>query len=55
MIRESLYLRKKYVFKENIAPWMKATSGESNVKQDPFQFVPCEATGVSFTSTHQRL
>nr|GLL34259.1 probable AMP deaminase isoform X1 [Ipomoea trifida] len=48
MIRESLYLRKKYVFKENIAPWMKATSGESNVKQDPFQFVPCEATGHHF-------
>lgn len=53
MIRECLDLREKYVFRENVAPWMKAPVGESSasdVKIDPFHFVPVEATGVSCPS-----
>ncbi|CAH9090207.1 unnamed protein product [Cuscuta epithymum] len=48
MIRECLALRQRYIFKENVVPWMKAVDGESNVKLNPFQFVPCEATSHHF-------
>lgn len=50
MIRECLDLRDKYVYREEIAPWMKVTVGESSVSHvnsDPFRFVPVEATAVS--------
>ncbi|KAM7464557.1 hypothetical protein LguiA_032678 [Lonicera macranthoides] len=53
MIRECLDLREKYVFREKVAPWMKAPVGESSasdVKIDPFHFVPVEATAVSSPS-----
>ena len=48
MIQECLDLRKKYVFRETIAPWMKRSDQNSNIKDDPFHFVPVEATAVSF-------
>ncbi|CAI9092743.1 OLC1v1028068C1 [Oldenlandia corymbosa var. corymbosa] len=47
MIRECLDLREKYVFREKIAPWMKGADHEhvkSDVKQNPLEFVPVEAT-----------
>lgn len=53
MIRECLDLREKYIFRENVAPWMKATAEESSasdVKVDPFHFVPIEASAVSCPS-----
>lgn len=51
MIRECLDLRDKYVYREEIAPWMKVTVGESSashVNSDPFRFVPVEATAHHF-------
>ncbi|VFQ95219.1 unnamed protein product [Cuscuta campestris] len=48
MIRECLDLRQRYIFKESTVPWMRAADGEPNVKTNPFQFVPCEATGHYF-------
>ncbi|XP_058073870.1 AMP deaminase-like [Magnolia sinica] len=47
MIRECLALREKYVFRENVAPWMKETTTESSipaVNRDPFCFDPVEPT-----------
>lgn len=51
MIRECLDLREKYVFRETTAPWMKESGQDSKMKDDPFVFVPVEATAVSFYST----
>ncbi|VFQ61235.1 unnamed protein product [Cuscuta campestris] len=48
MIRECLDLRQRYIFKESTVPWMRAADGEPNVKKNPFQFVPREATGHYF-------
>lgn len=49
MICECLDLREKYVFRENVAPWTKSVgeSSKSNVADDPFRFVPVEASSVS--------
>lgn len=47
MIRDCLDLREKYVYREEIAPWMKVTRGESHVNADPFRFVTIDATAVS--------
>lgn len=50
MIRECLYLREKYVYREEIAPWMKEIMSEpkaSDGKLDPFSFGQFEATSVS--------
>lgn len=50
MIRECLDLRDKYVFREEIAPWMKenmSKSKASDKKHDPFSFAQFEATSVS--------
>lgn len=49
-IRECLDLREKYVYREEIAPWMKETKSESKAsdrKHDPFSFGQFEATSVS--------
>lgn len=48
MIQECLDLREKYVFRENVVPWMKRSDQVSDIKEDPFHFVPVEATAVSF-------
>ncbi|KAI7743359.1 hypothetical protein M8C21_006656 [Ambrosia artemisiifolia] len=51
MIRECLDLREKYVFREKVLPWTlthEADSRSSNVKSDPFQFVPVESTKHHF-------
>ncbi|OIW02119.1 hypothetical protein TanjilG_26659 [Lupinus angustifolius] len=45
MLRECLDLRKKYVYKENVAPW-KAEPVAKN--SDPFHFEPVEATAHHF-------
>ncbi|KAK7274693.1 hypothetical protein RIF29_15790 [Crotalaria pallida] len=45
MIRDCLDLRKKYVYRENVAPW-KAEPVEK--KSDPFHFEPVEATAHHF-------
>lgn len=52
MIHECLNLREKYVFRENVAPWMKIMekSDLAEVKNDPFYFVPVEASSVSCSS-----
>lgn len=49
MIRECLDLREKYVFRENVDPWTKSMkrSGLAEVNNDPFNFVPVEASSVS--------
>ena len=44
MIRECLDLRKKYVYKEKVAPWKAEPVAKSS---DPFHFEPVEATAVS--------
>lgn len=47
MLRECLELREKYVFREKIAPWVKATGEESRASfrnTDPLCFVPVEKT-----------
>ncbi|KAK6160032.1 hypothetical protein DH2020_003413 [Rehmannia glutinosa] len=53
MIHECLDLREKYVYRENIAPWTKSMerTGSAKVKNDPFNFVPVEASSVSFSSS----
>ncbi|KAI3467409.1 hypothetical protein Pfo_024072 [Paulownia fortunei] len=50
MIHECLDLRAKYVFRENVAPWTKSMekSGLAEVKNDPFNFVPVEASSHFF-------
>ncbi|KAM3304100.1 putative AMP deaminase [Capsicum chacoense] len=51
MIRECLYLREKYVYREEIAPWMKEIMSEpkaSDGKHDPFSFGQFEATSHHF-------
>ncbi|XP_022891590.1 probable AMP deaminase [Olea europaea var. sylvestris] len=50
MICECLDLREKYVFRENVAPWTKSVgeSSKSNVADDPFRFVPVEASSHNF-------
>ncbi|KAM3358888.1 putative AMP deaminase [Capsicum galapagoense] len=51
MIRECLYLREKYVYREEIAPWMKEIVSEpkaSDGKHDPFSFGQFEATSHHF-------
>ncbi|KAJ8569895.1 hypothetical protein K7X08_006472 [Anisodus acutangulus] len=51
MIRECLDLREKYVFREEIAPWMKENMSESKAldrKHDPFSFGQFEATSHHF-------
>lgn len=51
LIRECLDLREKYVFREKVVPWMNGAVQESaisDVKQNPFNFVPVEATAVSY-------
>ncbi|XP_055810146.1 probable AMP deaminase isoform X2 [Solanum dulcamara] len=50
-IRECLDLREKYVYREEIAPWMKETKNESkgsDRKHDPFSFGQFEATSHHF-------
>ncbi|XP_075096642.1 AMP deaminase isoform X2 [Nicotiana tabacum] len=51
MICECLDLRDKYVFREEIAPWMKenmSKSKASDKKHDPFSFAQFEATSHQF-------
>lgn len=51
MIRECLDLREKYVYREEIAPWMKEIISESKAsdrKHDPFSFGQFEATSHHF-------
>ncbi|XP_009590592.1 probable AMP deaminase [Nicotiana tomentosiformis] len=51
MIRECLDLRDKYVFREEIAPWMKENMSDSKAsdkKHDPFSFAQFEATSHHF-------
>ncbi|KAL3654184.1 hypothetical protein CASFOL_003865 [Castilleja foliolosa] len=47
MIHECLELRERYVFRENVAPWT-LVSGSAEVKKDPFNFVPVEASSHFF-------
>lgn len=51
MLRESLDLRKKYLYREEVAPWDKLAVDESNtpsLKSDPFHFEPLPATTHHF-------
>lgn len=51
LIRECLDLREKYVYREEVAPWMKETISESKAsdkKHDPFSFGQFEATSHHF-------
>ncbi|KAK9189045.1 hypothetical protein WN944_020450 [Citrus x changshan-huyou] len=51
MIQECLDLRKRYVFTEKVAPWMKDAEPETNISEmrsDPFHFVPVEASKHHF-------
>lgn len=51
MIQECLDLRKRYVYTEKVAPWMKEAEPETNVSEmrsDPFHFVPVEASKHHF-------
>ncbi|XP_071705271.1 AMP deaminase-like [Rutidosis leptorrhynchoides] len=51
MIRECLDLREKYVFRETHVPWAQDNAGESclsDIKSDPFRFVPVESTKHHF-------
>ncbi|KAH9709331.1 AMP deaminase [Citrus sinensis] len=51
MIQECLDLRKRYVFTEKVAPWMKEAEPETNISEmrsDPFHFVPVEASKHHF-------
>lgn len=54
MIRECLDLRKRYLYKEEVAPWMVARldSIASEKKNDPFHFDPVEASTVSHSPAH---
>lgn len=50
MIRECLELRQRYLYRENVSPWMKIAvenSSSSKMKKDPFHFEPVEASAVS--------
>jgi hypothetical protein len=52
MIRECLDLRKSYVYREIVEPWMVEAVGESSASEmncDPFHFEPAEATAVSYS------
>ncbi|KAL4569576.1 hypothetical protein LXL04_025217 [Taraxacum kok-saghyz] len=51
MIRECLDLRDKYVFREKNIPWNQTNTEESSlsdIKKDPFRFVPVESTKHHF-------
>lgn len=51
MIRECLDLREKYVFREKNIPWTQEhveNSSLSDIKKDPFRFVPVESTKHHF-------
>ncbi|GFP91591.1 amp deaminase [Phtheirospermum japonicum] len=48
MIHECLELRERYVFRENVAPWTSKVSGSAEVKNNPFNFVPVEASSHFF-------
>ncbi|KAH7515857.1 hypothetical protein FEM48_Zijuj10G0071000 [Ziziphus jujuba var. spinosa] len=51
MIRECLDLRQKYLYRENVYPWMKVEVdeiGSSEGKSNPFHFKPVEASAHSF-------
>ncbi|XAR65142.1 AMP deaminase [Bertholletia excelsa] len=51
MIHECLDLRERYVYREEVAPWMKETAGESCTSakdSDPLCIVPVEATAHHF-------
>ncbi|KAH0677557.1 hypothetical protein KY285_025358 [Solanum tuberosum] len=51
LIRECLDLREKYVYREEVAPWMKETISESKAsdkKHDPFSFGHSEASSHHF-------
>lgn len=51
MLRESLDLRKKYLYREEVAPWEKLAVAESDtpsLKSDPFHFEPVPATTVRY-------
>ncbi|KAJ8645065.1 hypothetical protein MRB53_006813 [Persea americana] len=51
MIQECLALRLKYVYRENVAPWMKETIPESDTPKmdhDPFRFDDVEPTAHHF-------
>ncbi|KAI3714247.1 hypothetical protein L1987_72844 [Smallanthus sonchifolius] len=51
MIRECLDLREKYVFREKNVPWTESREADSrlsDIKSDPFQFVPVESTKHHF-------
>ncbi|XP_062160523.1 AMP deaminase-like [Alnus glutinosa] len=51
MIRECLDLRKSYVYREIVEPWMVEAVGESSASEmncDPFHFEPAEATAHHF-------
>lgn len=51
MIRECLDLREKYVFRETHVPWAQEHAGQtrlSDIKEDPFRFVPVESTKHHF-------
>jgi hypothetical protein len=52
MIRECLDLRKSYVYREIVEPWLVEAFGESSASKmnsDPFHFEPTEATDVSYS------
>lgn len=58
LIRECLALRVKYVYRENVVPWMNETVTDDSPKMDhdPFRFDDVEPTAVScfsFTSDFQ--
>ncbi|XP_024994094.1 probable AMP deaminase isoform X1 [Cynara cardunculus var. scolymus] len=51
MIRECLDLREKYVFREKNVPWTQTHAGDSclsDIRRDPFRFVPVESTKHHF-------
>ena len=47
MLRECLELRQRYLYRESVSPWMKATvSITSEMKKDPFHFEPGDPSAV---------
>lgn len=50
MIRECLDLREKYVFREENVPWTQSVGDScvSDLKSDPFRFIPVESTKHHF-------
>lgn len=52
IIRECLDLRKHYVYRELVEPWLVEAVGESGASKmnsDPFHFEPAEPTAVSYS------